>query len=213
MFVRMTKKKTDSGAGAGPTRERILAKAMKLFAERGYEGCTVQDIAAAVGIKAASLYAHYAGKEAIFAATLRYGLDEWAKTVDEGFAEAEGIRDLGTGAALIAARYIASMSASIAYRFWTRVYVFPPEPMARIGFGEAASLDKGFSGRLKAYCASRSGLGLKDKALGEFVSSLIHFMSGVMVDSMGVPPKAAEIKAGVALLCRGLMADKKGATR
>jgi AcrR family transcriptional regulator len=184
-----------------------------LDSSRGIEGCTVQDIAAAVGIKAASLYAHYAGKEAIFAAAFGYGLEEWRRTVDEGFAEAEGIRDLGTGAAPIAARHIASMSGSIAYRFLTRVYVFPPEPMARIGFGEAASLDKGFSGRLRAYCASRSGLDPKDRALGGFVSSLIQFMSGVMVDSMGVPPKAAEIKAGVALICRGLMADKKGATR
>ncbi len=34
--------------------------------ERGYEGVSMRDIARAVGIKAASLYNHFASKEAIF---------------------------------------------------------------------------------------------------------------------------------------------------
>ena len=48
------------------TKERILDEALNLFSERGYEGVSVDDIASAVGIKAPSLYKHYAGKEDIF---------------------------------------------------------------------------------------------------------------------------------------------------
>ena len=49
----------------GDTKERILDCAIDLFAERGFEGVSVRDIAAAVGIKASSLYKHYENKEAI----------------------------------------------------------------------------------------------------------------------------------------------------
>ncbi len=45
------------------TKERIYEAATRLFYERGYHGTTMRDIAAAVGIKAASLYNHYPGKQ------------------------------------------------------------------------------------------------------------------------------------------------------
>ena len=47
------------------TKEKILESALALFAENGYDGTSVEDIAAAVGIKAPSLYKHFRGKEAI----------------------------------------------------------------------------------------------------------------------------------------------------
>lgn len=47
------------------TREKILEAAIHLFAERGYDGVSVRDIAGSVGIKASSLYKHYENKEAI----------------------------------------------------------------------------------------------------------------------------------------------------
>lgn len=52
------------------TRERIVEAAFALFAERGYHAVSVRDIAAAVGIKDASLYNHFPGKQAIFDAVL-----------------------------------------------------------------------------------------------------------------------------------------------
>ena len=52
------------------TRGRIVAAAFELFAERGYHAVSVRDIAAAVGVKDASLYNHFAGKQAIFDAVL-----------------------------------------------------------------------------------------------------------------------------------------------
>ena len=48
------------------TKERIQSEALRLFAENGYQAVTVEQIAAAVGIKAPSLYKHYSGKRAIF---------------------------------------------------------------------------------------------------------------------------------------------------
>lgn len=52
------------------TKERILDEALTLFAEKGYTAVYVGDIAAAVGIKAPSLYKHYKSKRDIFQAIL-----------------------------------------------------------------------------------------------------------------------------------------------
>lgn len=48
------------------TRERIVIESLKLFAKKGYDGVSMREIAAAVGIKGASLYNHFKGKEDIF---------------------------------------------------------------------------------------------------------------------------------------------------
>jgi AcrR family transcriptional regulator len=56
------------------TRDRILDTAEALFAERGFAGTAVRDIAAAIDLTAASLYNHFAGKEALYAAVLDRGM-------------------------------------------------------------------------------------------------------------------------------------------
>ena len=60
------------------TKQRILLEALRLFSQGGYDAVSVEQIAAAVGIKAPSLYKHYKGKQDIFNAILeetarRYG--------------------------------------------------------------------------------------------------------------------------------------------
>ena len=52
------------------TKERILEEALTLFAQGGYDGTSVDQIAERVGIKAPSLYKHYKGKEDILNAII-----------------------------------------------------------------------------------------------------------------------------------------------
>ena len=52
------------------TKEKILGAALTLFAENGYDGTSVEQIAKVVGIKAPSLYKHYKGKEDILNALI-----------------------------------------------------------------------------------------------------------------------------------------------
>ena len=52
------------------TKQRILAEALTLFSEKGYESVTVSEIANAVGVKAPALYKHYKSKRDIFDAIL-----------------------------------------------------------------------------------------------------------------------------------------------
>jgi AcrR family transcriptional regulator len=56
------------------TAERVLDVAEALFAERGYSGTTLRDVAARVGIRTPSLYNHFASKDALYAAVLERGI-------------------------------------------------------------------------------------------------------------------------------------------
>lgn len=58
------------------TRDGILDSAERLFAERGFDGVSVREIAADSGLKnQASLYHHFQGKRAIYEAVLARGLE------------------------------------------------------------------------------------------------------------------------------------------
>ena len=67
-------------------RQKILENALELFSVRGYDSVTMGDIAKSVGIKAPSLYNHFAGKQAIFDAIVestaaRYEADTGEKGI------------------------------------------------------------------------------------------------------------------------------------
>lgn len=52
------------------TRQAILDAALDLFAERGFFGTSMRDVAAAVGVRESALYNYFAGKDALFDALL-----------------------------------------------------------------------------------------------------------------------------------------------
>lgn len=59
----------------GNARNRILDAAFALFSEKGFTATSMRDIADAVGIKAASLYNHFAGKRELFDALVERETD------------------------------------------------------------------------------------------------------------------------------------------
>lgn len=67
----------------GETKQRILDTAITLFAERGFDACTMRDIAAAVGIKAPAIYNHYSSKDDVLAAAMEHILGRFHWTVLE----------------------------------------------------------------------------------------------------------------------------------
>ena len=58
--------------GEKGTKEKIFDAAVDLFAEKGYEGVSIRDIAKAVGIKESSVYKHYSSKDAILDIIFEY---------------------------------------------------------------------------------------------------------------------------------------------
>lgn len=69
---------------------RVLEAALKLFAEHGYAGASVRDVAAAAGVKAATIYAHYPSKEHILAELCRVGHEEQYRYVRTAVLESGG---------------------------------------------------------------------------------------------------------------------------
>jgi AcrR family transcriptional regulator len=59
--------KEDRGAG---TRAALVSAAGRLFAERGYEDVSIDDVLGATGLSRGALYHHFAGKAALFEAVV-----------------------------------------------------------------------------------------------------------------------------------------------
>ena len=76
------------------TADRILDAAEALFAEHGYAGTTLRDVAARVGIRNPSLYNHFDGKEALYRAVLERGIGPALDGLEQ---HAEGQEHLSIG--------------------------------------------------------------------------------------------------------------------
>jgi TetR/AcrR family transcriptional regulator len=61
---------TGEALAGGDTRNLILEQAIGLFADAGYAGVSVRDVAARVGISAPTLYHHFPDKESLYLAAM-----------------------------------------------------------------------------------------------------------------------------------------------
>jgi TetR/AcrR family transcriptional regulator, cholesterol catabolism regulator len=63
-------------------RTELTREAAKLFAQKGYHGTSIGDIAEALGVQKGSLYAHIASKEDLLYETMREGADAFHGALD-----------------------------------------------------------------------------------------------------------------------------------
>jgi AcrR family transcriptional regulator len=63
-------------------RSQLTREAARLFAEKGYHGTSIGDLAKAMGVQKGSLYAHIASKEDLLYETMREGADAFHGALD-----------------------------------------------------------------------------------------------------------------------------------
>lgn len=73
------------------TKEKLKLAALAAFAQKGYEGATMQEIAEAVGINKASIYNHYKGKEDLFLAVYEDVASKYEKLLKRMLKDSENM--------------------------------------------------------------------------------------------------------------------------
>ena len=75
------------------TRRRIVEVALRLFGERGYEGASTRDIAAAAGVNAPALQYYFDNKEGVYRACAEYIAQGWTTQFEPVIVRAQATLD------------------------------------------------------------------------------------------------------------------------
>jgi len=108
------------------TKQEILEHALALFMKKGYEGASMSDIAAATGIKKASLDANYSVKEEIFSAVFTSVVEEYRETIQSLTLRRDEESALTRLERMFRA-FLRYCHNNARMYFWDRYFYFPPE--------------------------------------------------------------------------------------
>lgn len=144
-------------ARADGTHRRVQETALVLFAERGYHGVSMRELAAALGMTASSLYGHVASKEELLLQLILLGHEEHRDGMRQAVLDSAG----GSAAAQLAA----------ATRAHVRMHATYPT-LAQVANNELRSLGPDAQAAVQAVRGDAEGL-LRDiiergVRLGEF---------------------------------------------
>ena len=104
------------------TRARLLKAAGTVFAERGYDGASLDDVAVAAGLTKGAVYSSFASKEELFYALMRERIRERLELVTKAVERQASVRDITRDAGSALAELISSQAEwhLLFIEFWAR---------------------------------------------------------------------------------------------
>lgn len=160
-------------------REDILAQVEALFAEKGYAGTSMADIAAAVGLKKASLYSHFTAKSDVYLGVIgrvhRRLLDEVESLAAQNFDPEDHLRTQ--------MRQLSASGPVSLFRFT----LFPPQDLLADVMPIFADFDRRFrnaiSGALRNHLSSEAD----EQRVKSLTDIYIDLMNGLLSVQKFVP--------------------------
>lgn len=134
-------------------QEKILAAASKLFAEKGFAGTTVQEIANESGLPKANVLYYYKSKQGVYSVILGQIMDIWNSSFDEATVDDDPAETL--------AKYIAQKME------WSRIYPEASKIFAIEMINGGHQLSDGMRTGMKSWFDSRVELINQWKAKGK----------------------------------------------
>jgi len=83
------------------TRERVLTAARSVFANRGFHGASVEEIASEAGFSTGALYSNFDGKEDLFLVLMEREIEEHAREIEEAVRSSATVAERATGGARV----------------------------------------------------------------------------------------------------------------
>ena len=89
------------------TKRMIIESSMKIFADKGFNGTSMRDIAKAVGITLPTIYYYFGNKEDLYQSVLREVIEKFIETTATAAVEVGGIREKLIAMGMAKHRFIA----------------------------------------------------------------------------------------------------------
>jgi AcrR family transcriptional regulator len=194
------------------TRQRLLKAAGEVFAQRGYDRASLDDVATAAGLTKGAVYSSFAGKDDLFYALMRERIDERlalaTAAVERQATVGEITRDASSGLAQL-------MSSQrdwhlLFIEFWARAV---RDPELHHEFARERRSVRGLIARFLEARAAEAEINLPAPA-DQLAVAVLALSNGIAIEHLADPDTVDPSTFGVvlSLLLDGLLAPPTSAT-
>jgi AcrR family transcriptional regulator len=164
---------------ANTTKNRIVSAALALFSEKGYDGAGMEEIAKAVGIRKASIYSHFRGKEEILANVFDCALTEYSEYLN-GIVPRAVKKDIKASLFEIFMNYVNYFMDQEKLNFWMKLYMTPPPFLREDILRRSYAIESAFMSNIHVFFQRASDM----KVIGSgnthaMATAFYHLMTGL----------------------------------
>ncbi len=185
------------------TRARLLTAAGEVFAERGYDRASLDDVAAAAGLTKGAVYSSFASKDELFYALMRERIGERLELVAEAVERQATVVDITHDAGSALGELISSQADwhLLFIEFWARAV---RDPHLKDAFARERRSARGLIARVLQDRAREAGIDLPAPA-EQLAVAVLALSNGIAIEHLADPDTVDASTFGVIL---GLLFDR-----